>query len=71
MMQYTIVKSNSLDVNWQAIQALQINQFPWYSSGQKQATHIKLTYTDKELIISRGGLTSAVVPTEIRLKRLF
>lgn len=50
MQSYTITKTQ-LPANWPAIPSLSIDQFPWYESGNQQATQIKLAYTDKALLI--------------------
>jgi len=50
-MQYTIVKVENNPVDWQPIDSLLINSYPWYESGAKQNTQIKLAANDDTLFI--------------------
>ncbi|ALO34688.1 hypothetical protein CMT41_08110 [Colwellia sp. MT41] len=51
MSQYTIIKTASLSPDWQAIDTIAINKFPWYQSGAKQETQIKLSANNDTLFI--------------------
>ena len=57
MKQYTIKKTeNSHDIidqspNWQTIDALNVNQYPWYQNGAKQNTQVKICANDDSLFI--------------------
>lgn len=42
MNSFSIVYSNNDTIHWEAIYPLQINSFPWYHSGNKQLTEVKL-----------------------------
>jgi len=42
MTQYSIVKLNNKQPDWKAIDSLTIDTYPWYQSGKKQSTQIKL-----------------------------
>lgn len=57
MSQYIINKtvstnqSASFSPNWHTINALEINQYPWYQAGRKQDTQVKLTVNNETLFI--------------------
>ena len=57
MSQYTIKKtaisnnSASFSPNWQAIDALTIDTYPWYKAGAKQNTQVKLSANNDTLFI--------------------
>ncbi|MCJ8296867.1 MAG: carbohydrate-binding family 9-like protein [Colwellia sp.] len=57
MSQYTIKKTAtihnaaSFSPDWQAITAIAINNFPWYQTGPKQDTQVKLSATKDTLFI--------------------
>lgn len=50
-MQYTIVKITDTQVDWQAIDSLFIDNYPWYESGTKQKTQVKLAANNETLFI--------------------
>jgi len=50
-MRYTIANVENKPVNWQEIDSLTINKYPWYKSGAKQATHIKLAANNDTLFV--------------------
>lgn len=49
MMQYSIEKLTEQSPNWQATPALNINTYPWYQTGNKQNTQVKLC-ADKDTL---------------------
>ncbi len=51
MSQYSIANTVSIKPNWQDIAALNISQYPWYKSGRKQNTQIKLCANNENLFI--------------------
>lgn len=57
MSQYIINKTVSINnaasfiPDWQAIDAIEINHFPWYQGGRKQNTQVKLTANNETLFI--------------------
>ena len=51
MTQYIIKKAASFSPDWQVIDAIAINNFPWYQSGKKQDTQVKLTANSETLFI--------------------
>ncbi len=51
MSQYSIANTVSIKPNWQDIAALNISQYPWYKSGRKQNTQIKLCASNENLFI--------------------
>ncbi len=51
MSQYSISKITTLSPNWQTISALDINNYPWYQTGAKQNTQVKLCADDESLYI--------------------
>lgn len=50
-MQYKIEKINSNQPNWQLIDSLSVDNYPWYTSGAKQQTQIKLAATNNTLFL--------------------
>jgi len=50
-MQYNVVKINNNQPNWQEIQQLNIDNYPWYTSGSKQNTQIKLAANSNVLFM--------------------
>jgi hypothetical protein len=50
-MQYTIVKTNGNQPDWPSIKQLSIDTYPWYKSGAKQDTQVKLAANDERLFI--------------------
>ena len=51
MSQYAIKKIKSSAPDWQVIDAIAINNFPWYQAGAKQDTQVKLSATSDTLFI--------------------
>ena len=51
MTQYSIAKTHNTKPNWQTISALDINHYPWYQSGKKQNTQVKLCANKDNLFI--------------------
>lgn len=51
MSKYAINRINSDNPNWQIITPIAINNFPWYQSGTKQNTQIKLIANDNTLFL--------------------
>ncbi len=51
MKQYTIRKTVEEQPDWQAIPALNIDTYPWYVSGTKQGTKVKLSADNDTLFI--------------------
>lgn len=41
----------SSDFSWDEIEALQISEYPWYESGLKQGTAVKLAYNETHLLV--------------------
>jgi hypothetical protein len=37
-----IIKNASFNLDWQTIDAIEINQYPWYQTGKKQNTQVKI-----------------------------
>jgi len=50
-MQYTIAKINNDAPNWQSIESLNIDCYPWYESGIKQSTQVKLAASETRLFL--------------------
>ena len=50
-MRYTIVNIKDNQVDWQTIDSLLIDNYPWYESGTKQSTQVKLAANHKTLFI--------------------
>lgn len=51
MQQYTIEKTNNNKPDWQAVKQLNIENYPWYESGAKQNTQLKLIANNDTLFI--------------------
>lgn len=51
MEEYTIKIVNDDNINWEVIESLEINNYPWYESGLKQSTNVKVVIHDKKLKI--------------------
>ena len=51
MKQYIVKKVSTSQVNWQAIDSLAIDTYPWYESGTKQQTSVKLAANSDTLFI--------------------
>jgi hypothetical protein len=51
MNQYSIKKVTTPQVNWQMIDCLSIDTYPWYVSGNKQNTSVKLAADNDTLFI--------------------
>jgi hypothetical protein len=51
MKQYIVKKITTPQINWRAIDSLSIDTFPWYESGTKQTTSIKLAANNDTLFI--------------------
>ncbi len=51
MKQYTVKKTLQKQPDWQAIAELNIATYPWYESGNKQETQVKLTANEDTLFI--------------------
>lgn len=51
MKHYNIVKTPTSKPNWADIPSLNIDIFPWYESGLKQATSVQLAHTNDALLI--------------------
>ncbi len=47
---YTIQRFDKM-VDWEVVEALSIDQFPWYKSGDKQETYVKVARTNSHLHI--------------------
>jgi hypothetical protein len=50
-MRYIIAKVNDNQPDWQLIDSLNINGYPWYKSGTKQQTQVKLAADQENLFI--------------------
>ena len=50
-MNHYVIKKSTSTINWHAIEALTINHFPWYTTGKKQKTQVKLTTNSDTLFI--------------------
>ena len=50
-MQYAINKIKDNRPNWSIVSSLLIDKFPWYKTGEKQDTHVKLVANDSHLFI--------------------
>ena len=50
-MQYTITKISNTQPDWQTIDKLAIDNYPWYKSGNKQKTQIQLAANTDTLFI--------------------
>ncbi len=48
---YSITTTENRQPIWQDIPAININQFPWYKTGKKQNTQIKLCANNENLFI--------------------
>jgi len=44
-------KIDSFSLNWDAIDALEINDYPWYKTGRKQNTQVKLSANSETLFM--------------------
>lgn len=44
-------KIESFSLNWDAIDALEINDYPWYKTGRKQNTQVKLSANSETLFM--------------------
>ncbi len=53
MSQYSISKITNQKPNWQSISALDINNYPWYKTGAKQNTQVKLCADEKIEILNK------------------
>ncbi|WP_019029091.1 carbohydrate-binding family 9-like protein [Colwellia piezophila] len=53
MSQYRITKTSAkqIPLDWSSVTALDIRIFPWYESGEKQDTQVKIVANDKTLFI--------------------
>lgn len=51
MESYAIEKTLDSSPNWDNIAPLSIDIYPWYESGAKQGTEVKLAYTEQALLI--------------------
>lgn len=51
MNQYIVKKITTPQINWRAIDSLSIDTYPWYESGEKQSTNIKLAANSDTLFI--------------------